>query len=186
MNLRNYLEKFRVQDTNENEYVWKYDETMETPTFEYVANQPFRWNEKGMIDHATEIPLVPNYLDPKVKCFTHKPQLDKGIMIDSIDFYFYVEKLASIEKGMVYIYVHEREQLIRNMRYLYKIRNFIGINSKNSNNQLVFDLMYLRVVKSRKDAKDTCDVNLANDDLKWMKHVVLPSDRTQNQKNAAQ
>ena len=32
--------------------------------------------------------------------------------------------------------------------------------------------MYLRVVKSRKDAKDTCDVNLANDDLKWMKHVV--------------
>ena len=88
---------------------------MENPIFEYGANQHLKWNEKRIIGHdhnheswSHDIPLVPNYLDPKIKCFTHKPQLDKGIMIDSIDFYFYLEKLASIEKGTVYVYLHER------------------------------------------------------------------------------
>ena len=172
MNLRNYLKKFRVQDTNENEYVWKYDEAVENPTFEYVVNQPFGWNKREKLAR-NDVPLVPSYLDPKIKCFSHHPELDEGITVDSIDFYFYISKLASIEGGKVYIYVHQDQQLIRNLRYLYKIRHFIGVSRRCSNNQLVFDLMYVRIVKNREDARDACNKSLNSDDQEWMKQVIL-------------
>ena len=171
MNMRNYLKKFRIQDTNENEYIWEYDETWEAPQFNYVVNQQFGWiGSKNPT--KDEVPLVSRYLDPKIKCFTNHPELDPGVSIDSIDFYFYISKLASIDDGKVYIYVHQHKQFIRNMRYLFKIRHFIGVSSENSNNQLVFDLMYARIVQNRADAKETCDEHLENDDEEWMKQAV--------------
>jgi hypothetical protein len=151
MSLNNYLKKFRVQDRNENEYVWEYKQNTEHPAFKYVINRPFEWN-KNPNPVKNEVPLVPSYLDPQVKCFTHHPQLDLGIAIDSIDFYFYISKLASIEGGRMYIYVHHYGQLIRNMHYMYKIRHFSGISRKCSNNQLVLDLNYVRIVRNREDA----------------------------------
>ena len=89
MNLRNYLNKFRIQDTNENEYEWKYEESLEFPNFEYVINRPYEWNQKQNIT-KNKIPLIPRYLDPYVKCFTHHPSLDQETTVDSIDFYFYI------------------------------------------------------------------------------------------------
>ena len=171
INLRNYLKRFRIQDTNENEYVWEYDENLDKPLFHYIVNHPFGWNKK---DDPTknESPLVVSYLDPKIKCFTHHPALDPRVVIDSIDFYFSVSRLASIEKGRIFIYVHQNEQVVRNLRYLYKIRSFEGLHYNNSNNQLIFDLMYVRVSKSRRDAKDTCNDNLESDDQEWIKQVI--------------
>ena len=115
--------------------------------------------------------MIPSYVDPKIKCFTHHPILDTGIIVDSVDLYFYISKLEEIEEGKIYIYVHQNEQLVRNMRYLYKIRHFIGVSRTNSNNQLVFDLNYVRVMKSREDAKETCDEDLESDDQEFMKQV---------------
>jgi hypothetical protein len=169
-NLRHSLRKFRVQDTNENEYRWKYDENLETPNFEYRVNQPFGWQKKKNLTKNL-IPMMPSYVDPKIKCFTHHPMLDTGIIVDSVDLYFYIPKLEEIEEGQVYIYVHQNEQLIRNMRYLYKLRHFNGVSRNNSNNQLVFDLNYVRVMKSREDARETCDKELENDDQEYMKQV---------------
>ena len=51
------------------------------------------------------------------------------------------------------MYVHYNDQLLRSMRYIYKIRHFTEISRDESNNQIVLDLNYIRVVKNRVDAK---------------------------------
>jgi hypothetical protein len=170
LNIWNYLKQFKIKDKHENDYIWKYDEAVKNLTFEYVDNQLLELNEKQNINYGKMIPLVPNYLDPNVKCFTHQHFLEDGIMIDTINLYFSVEKLESIEGGRIYIYVHQRKQLIRNMRYLYKVDDFSSLHT--SNTQVVLELMSLKVVKNRHDAKDACDKNLKNDDQEWMKHVA--------------
>ena len=70
------------------------------------------------------------------------------------------------------MYVHYNEQLLRSMRYIYKIRHFTGISRDESNNQIVLDLNYIRVVKNRVDAKQTCNNTLLNDDQEWLNQVV--------------
>ena len=112
------------------------------------------------------------YLDPEVKCFSHHPQLDNETTVDSIDFYFYISKLVSLEKGMMYVYVHHTGQLIRSMRYIYKIRHFTGINYNYSNNHLVLDINYVRIVKNRNDAELKCNDALHMDDQEWLKEIV--------------
>ena len=171
LNLGNYLKKFRIQDTNENEYIWEYDENWETPSFKYEVGQLFGFEEKREVT-KNKVPLVPEYLDPKIKCFTHHPKLDNDISVDSIDFYYNVSKLESIEDGKMYMYVHQNKQFIRDMKYLYKLRHFTDVNRKNSNNQLVLDLMYIRIIQNREDAKEKCDDALENDDQEWMNQVV--------------
>ena len=172
LNIWNYLEKFKIQDTNRNKYIWKYDETEKKVTFEYENLQKLGWNEKQNIDHGNKIPLVPNYLDPEIKCFTHQHFLEDGIMINTIKFYFSVEKLKSTGEGRMYIYVHQFGQLIRNMLYLYKIDQFSEISRDNLNNKVVLNLMSLKVVKNRHDSKEACNNNLKNDDQEWMKQVT--------------
>ena len=171
MNLRNYLKKFRIQDTDENEYVWEYDENLVHPNFEYIVHRQFDWND-NVPSTKRHMPLLPNYLDPQIKCFSHHPQLDRGKSVDSVDFYFYISKLMGIEDGRLYMFVHHYNQLLRNMRYIYKIRHFSGVSRDNSNNQIILDLNYIRVVKNREDARQTCNKRLLNDDQEWLKHVV--------------
>ena len=170
--LRDYLKKFRIQDTDENEYVWEYGENLEHPNFHYVINRPFDWNENET-SFENQRPLFVKYLDPEIKCFSHHPQLDKGKSVDSVDFYFYISKLLSISDGRLYMYVHYKDQLLRSMRYIYKIRHFSGISRVESNNQIVLDLNYIRVVKNRVDAKQTCNKTLFNDDQEWLTQVVM-------------
>ena len=78
----------------------------------------------------------------------------------------------TIKDGRLYMFVHYNEQLLRNMRYIYKIRHFSGISRNASNNQIVLDLNYIRVVKNREDARETCNSTLLNDDQEWLKHVI--------------
>ena len=49
MNLRNYMKTLRIQNTNENEYKWKYYDDIEYPEFSYQINRPFNWNKKTNI-----------------------------------------------------------------------------------------------------------------------------------------
>ena len=49
MNLRNYMKTHRIQNTNENEYKWKYYDDIEYPEFSYQINRPFNWNKKTNI-----------------------------------------------------------------------------------------------------------------------------------------
>ena len=86
--------------------------------------------------------------------------------------YFYLSKLRNITKGQLYIYVHYKNQLIRHLRYLHKIRDFHGLTQKQSNNMLTLDLSYLSVMRRREDANDQCDITLQNDDEKWLRHVI--------------
>ena len=173
MNLKKYLKKLRIQDTNENEYEWKYYDDLELPNpeFSYQINRPFDWNKKTNIT-KNDIPLIPKYLDPYVKCFSHHPELDHETAIDSIDFYFYISKLESIVDGNMYIYVHHPGQLIRNMRYIYKIRHFTGISRNNSNNHLVLDINHVRMAKSRSDAVSECNDLLHFDDQEWLQQLM--------------
>ena len=69
------------------------------------------------------------------------------------------------------IYIHHNNSLIRNMRYLYKIRDFRGMAKDQSNNQITFDLSYIGVVRLREDSKQPCDLSLQNDDEKWMQTI---------------
>ena len=105
------MKTHRIQNTNENEYKWKYYDDIEYPEFSYQINRPFNWDKKTNIT-KNDIPL---------KCISNHPELDHGTTLDSIDFYFYVLKRESMVDGNMYIYVHHPGQLIRNMRYIYKI-----------------------------------------------------------------
>ena len=105
MKLRNYLEKLRIQDTNENEYEWKYCDDIECPEFIYQNIRSFNWNNKTNIT-TNDKALISKYLDPYVKCFSNHPELDHEITIDSIDLYLYVLKLESTVDGNMYINVH--------------------------------------------------------------------------------
>ena len=66
MNLRNYMKTHRIQNTNENEYKWKYYDDIEYPEFSYQINRPFNWNKKTNIT-KNDISLISKYLDPYVK-----------------------------------------------------------------------------------------------------------------------
>ena len=114
----------------------------------------------------SKIPLVRSLRE----YFSYHPELDHGTTLDSIDFYFYVLKLESMVDGNMYIYVHHPGQLIRNMRYIYKIRHFTGISRNNTNNRLVLDINYVKIVKNRNDAESQCDDSLHNDDFKWFRY----------------
>ena len=171
MNLRGYLKKFRIQDANENEYKWEYGENLNDPTFEYISNYPSEFNENKNV-MRNDMPLLPKYLDPKIKCFTHHPNINDDISVDSLDFYFNISKLESIKDGKMYIYAHKDNQFIRDMKYIHKLRYFTDVNRQNSNNQIVFDLMYIRIIKNREDAKEKCNEDLENDDQEWMRQVI--------------
>lgn len=60
----------------------------------------------------------------------------------------------------------------RSMRYVYKIRHFTGINYNYSNNHLVLDINYVRIVKNRNDAELKCNSALHIDDQEWLKQIV--------------
>ena len=172
LDIWNYLETFQIRDTTENEYIWKYDKTVKNFTFEYVDIHKRGWNEKQNIIYGNKIPLVPNYLDPNIKCFTHHHSLDGGMVTESIKLHFSVRNLASLEGGKLYICVHHLQQLMRNMKSQYKIEDLPGISHDSSNSNVLLDLMYLKVIKRRHDAKEACDKDLKNDDQEWMKHVA--------------
>ena len=171
MHLKDYLKRFRIQDTNENEYDWRYYDTIEDPVFRYKINRHFDWNRKSNVTKNTK-PIISSYLDPYIKCFSHHPELDHETTIDAIDFYFNISRLVSFENGKMYIYAHHNGQLIRNMRYIYKIRHFTRISRNNTNNRLVLDINYVKIVKNRNDAELQCDDSLHNDDDKWLRQLV--------------
>ena len=72
----------------------------------------------------------------------------------------------------MYIYVHYKDQLFRNMRYLHKIRNMQGIKKSDANNAIVFDLAHVSIMRLREDASQPCNMQLLNDDQMWMTKVV--------------
>ena len=74
--------------------------------------------------------------------------------------------------GEMYIYANQPNQLIRNLRYIYKIRRFTGISKHTSTNLIVLDLNSISVVQSRQDANEPCHVNLEDDDAEWMRQVI--------------
>ena len=104
MKLRNYLEKLRIQDTNENEYEWKYYDDIEYPEFIYQNIRSFNWNNKTNIT-TNDKALISKYLDHE-------------ITIDSIDLYLYVLKLESTVDGNMNTIILRTQQLLA-LTYVY-------------------------------------------------------------------
>ena len=171
INIKDFLKKFKIKDSYEKEYSWYYNETQKEPKFEIEVDHPLDWNRES--NHIKESdPLIPVYLDPYLKCFTHHPDLDDEATVQSITFYFYISKLVSLLDMRIVLFVHHKDQLIRNMRYIYKVKNFAKIKQMNSNNQLVVNVNYVRIVKNRNDAELKCNDTLHFDDQKWMQQIV--------------
>ena len=112
------------------------------------------------------------YQDPTLSCYEYMTDLISRVTIDSIDFYFSISKLQEIQNGELYIYANQPNQLIRNLRYIYKIRRFSGISKHTSTNLIVLDLNSISVIQSREGANEPCDANLEDDDAEWMRQVV--------------
>ena len=153
--IENYLNKFRIQDTNDNQIItWKYTDFINAGGNSYPT-----------------VPMQVNYQDPNIICYSYHGKIDSDSTVQSIDFYFNLPKLKMIQKGLMAIYIHYNSQLIRNMRYLYKIRDFEGIEKNASNNQITFDLNSISLIRMRADANYPCDPMLENDDKNWMQRV---------------
>ena len=171
INLKDYLKKFKIKDSYEKEYSWYYNETQKDPMFEFEIDHPLDWNRES--NHIKgSVPLIPVYLDPYLKCFTHHPELDDEATVQSIAFYFYISKLVSLLEMRILLFVHHTGQLIRNMKYIYKVKDIAKIKQMNSNNQLVVNVNYVRIVKNRNDAKLKCNDTLHFDDKEWIQQIV--------------
>ena len=112
------------------------------------------------------------YQDPTLFCYEYMTDLLSRVTIDSIDFYFDISKLREIRKDDLYIYANQPNQLIRNLRYIYKIRRFSGVSKDSRTNVIIIDLNSISVIQNRADANEPCDANLEDDDAEWMRHVV--------------
>ena len=151
--IENYLDKFRIQDNNDRQLVtWKYKDFVKAN-----GNQ--------------SAPMHINYQDPAIICYSHHANIDSDTAIQSIDFYFNLPKLRTLKKAQLSIYLHYSNSLIRNMRYLYKIRDFQGMEKSASNNYITFDVNYVSIIHRREDANQPCDPSLQNDDEKWMQTI---------------
>ena len=169
--LQKYLKKFRVQDTNENEFVWRFNET----THELGDALPTIYRSE-LSDLEENIPKIKSirlkYQDPTLFCYEYMTDLLSRVTIDSIDFYLDISKLREIRKDDLYIYANQPNQLIRNLRYIYKIRRFSGVSKDSRTNVIIIDLNSISVIQNRADANEPCDANLEDDDAEWMRHVV--------------
>ena len=117
------------------------------------------------------LPVVIYYQDPNLLCYNYHSNFSLN-EVESINYYFSIAKLKTIKGGEMYIYVHYLNQLVRNMRHVYKVRSFKPITYRNSNNYLVLDMRSISIMRSRKDAKEPCNESLKDDDQEWMKNVV--------------
>ena len=155
--LQYYLTKFNIKDTNNN----------------YIIN----WKEEDSFDRSNLAQNLPPvgiyYQDPTLLCYSYHTDVNHDVTLDHVNFYFNISKLQTIKRGTLGIYVHYKNQLIRNMRYLYTITSFQGIKHKNSNNQLVLNLNYISIMRRREDAENHCNENLQDDDKEWMQQVVV-------------
>ena len=130
-------------------------------------------NDSSINQHERHtFPLNIYYQDPNLLCYSYHAHFSDNVTVDSINYYFNISKLQMITRGEMYIYVHYINQFVRNMRYIYKVRSFDGISHHNSNNQLILDINFISIMRSRKDAIEPCDESLQNDDKKWMEKVV--------------
>ena len=156
MEMERYLLKFIVDDVNDDRVInWRQNEDITTPN-----------------NNNESFPIQMYYQDPTLLCYSYHADFSNNITLDSINYYFNLSKLQTTKGGEIFIYVHYINQLIRNMRYVYKIRSFKGITHANSNNQLILDLRYISIMRSRRDAIVPCDESLKNDDREWMKNVL--------------
>ena len=154
--LERYLLKFKIDDVDDQRvFDWR----------QYELRSRFS-------DDSEKLPIDLYYQEPNLLCYSYHANFDGNTTVDSINYFFNISKLQTIKGGEIYIYVHYVNQLIRNMRYVYKIRSFQGISHANSNNQLVLDLRYISIMRSRKDAREPCNESLKNDDKEWMKNVL--------------
>ena len=112
--LQKYLKKFRVQDTNENEFVGRFNEG----THDLGDAVPTIYRSK-LSDLEENIPKMKSirlkYQDPTLFCYEYMTDLISRVTIDSIDFYFDISKLQKIYNGEMYIYANQPNQLIRNL-----------------------------------------------------------------------
>ena len=150
--LQNYLTKFRIKDSNDNHIL--------------------EWKKGDAFDEFSDTPLDIYYQDPLLICNAYHPDANPDINLESFDFYFSIPMLQGIKRGVLYLLAHHKNQLVRTMRYLYKIEHFEGINYNYSNNQVTLDLDYISIIKSRKDGNAPCDEYGQDDDKKWMDQIV--------------
>ena len=154
--LKNYLSKFRIHDGNHNDII------------DWDTTEDF-YDGRNI---SESLPIHRYYQDPLLICYSYHPDIAPNISLKSISLYFSLFKLQRLNGVKIYIYVHYNNQLLRNMRHLYSMKKFDGINSKSSNNELVFRFNSISIMRSRKDANKPCNEDLQNDDAEWMRHVV--------------
>ena len=150
-----YLQKFKVEDTNDNTALnWKYS-----------INSS---HDKNI--HDTR--MIRNYQDPKRVCHTYHPSYTQNVKVDNVNLFFHLERLQTINQGILYFFVHYKNQFIRSMRYMHKQNYFQGITKNDANNFILFDLTHINIIKLREDAEEPCSNEIENDDKEWLHRAM--------------
>ena len=153
LGFQSYLTQFYIKDTDFNKLIhWKRNHSID------IVNENF--------------PLGIYYQDPTMICYSYHTDAYPIISISSVNYYFSIPNLRSINDGKLYVFVHYRNQLVRRMRHQYKVRSFNGIDQKYSNNFLGLDVNSISIMRSRKDANQPCNEDLKDDDYEWMQNVL--------------
>ena len=90
--MQTYLKKFRVQDTNENEFTWSFDGNIRD--IREVQPEIIRHQQSDLPETVPKLKSITlKYQDPNFICYEYMSDLISEVTIDSIDFYFYISKL---------------------------------------------------------------------------------------------
>ena len=132
-----------VQDTNENEFDWRFNET----THDLRDAVPTIYRSK-FSDLEKNTPKMKS-IRLSLCCYKYMTDLISWVTIDSIDFYVDISKLQEMQMIEMYIYANQPNQLIRNLLYIYMIRRFSRISKDTNTNMIVLDLNSNSIIEAR-------------------------------------
>ena len=122
--------------------------------------------------------FVVTYQDSSRICFTKTENRGKGIEIYSKEILLNATLLKQIQHN-IYVYVHQKQQLRRNLGADAFILNWKVLKESSETNKtgnrkrININIEEINVLKKRPDANTKCNNSVFNDDQRWINSVII-------------